>query len=161
MIGLFFCIGYGEDVYCFVLGFFLVLGGVVIFYVEFGVVVYFDGDVVFYVVVDVLFLGFVLGDIGQYFFDIVVEWKGMDLCWILVKVLEFVEECGYWFVNVVFVVILDWFKLGLLCVDIVVLVVELFGLFVGEVGVSFKIFEGLVLEYVQICVIVLLGCVDD
>lgn len=43
-------------------------------------IVYFDGDVVLYVLSDVLFGVIVVGDIGCYFLDIDDKWKGVDSC---------------------------------------------------------------------------------
>lgn len=60
------CIVMGFDVYCLVEGEELWFGGVLILYDK-GLLGYSDVDVVFYVLIDVLFGIIVVGDIGMYF----------------------------------------------------------------------------------------------
>lgn len=63
-----FWIGFGFDVYWLVDGRKCIFGGVYIFS-DFGLFGYFDVDVLFYVICDVLFGVFNFWDIGFYFFD--------------------------------------------------------------------------------------------
>lgn len=53
---------------------------------------YFDGDVVIYVLCDVILGVFVMGDIGKYFFDIVSEYENIDSWILLCYVVGFVKE---------------------------------------------------------------------
>lgn len=70
-------IGYGFDVYVFGGEGLIIIGGVRIFY-EKGLLAYFDGDVAFYALIDVLFGAAALGDIGKLFSDIDSVFKGVD-----------------------------------------------------------------------------------
>lgn len=81
-------IGMGFDMYVFVKDKFMVLGGVVLD-CEFGLKVYSDGDVLLYVVIDVI-LGVIKGgDIGEWFFDNDFKYKNAFFKEFLKIVLDF------------------------------------------------------------------------
>lgn len=62
---------------------------------ECGLFGYLDVDVLLYVIIDVLFGVVVFGDIGCYFFDMDVVFKGVDSCVLLCVCVECVKVVGF------------------------------------------------------------------
>lgn len=67
--------------------------------------VYLDGDVLLYVLCDVMLGVVVFGDIGKYFFDIDDVYVGVDSCVLLCYVVNVVREKGYCLSNVDMIIV--------------------------------------------------------
>ena len=87
-------IGNGYDVHKLVEGRKLVLGGVEIPH-EKGVLGHSDGDVLIHAVMDAILGALALGDIGQHFPDIDMQYEGIDSRILLAKVNDLMRGKGY------------------------------------------------------------------
>lgn len=94
-----FRIGHGVDVHRFGDGDHLMLGGVRVPY-TFGFIAHSDGDVVLHAISDALLGACALGDIGHYFPDTDLRWKGADSRQLLSHVATLITQQGYVIGNV-------------------------------------------------------------
>ncbi len=89
-----FRIGNGYDVHRFKKGRKLILGGIDIPH-EKGLLGHSDADVLIHAIMDALLGALALGDIGKHFPDNNEEYKGVDSCLLLKKVINLVKNKGY------------------------------------------------------------------
>ena len=92
-------IGHGYDVHRLVEDRKLILGGVEIPY-EKGLLGHSDADVLTHAVMDALLGAAGLGDIGKHFPDTSDDFKGIDSKILLSRVMELIDEQGWFVVNV-------------------------------------------------------------
>lgn len=92
-------IGHGFDVHRFGEGDHIVLGGVSIPF-EKGFIAHSDGDVAIHALCDALLGAVALGDIGQHFPDTDAEFENIDSRILLRKVVELLEQKGFYIGNV-------------------------------------------------------------
>lgn len=89
-----FRIGNGYDVHRLVEGRKLILGGVEIPHKK-GLLGHSDADVLVHAIMDAILGALALGDIGKHFPDSSNEYKGIDSCLLLTKVMKLLKERGY------------------------------------------------------------------
>lgn len=92
-------IGHGYDVHRLVVGRKLILGGVEIPH-ETGLLGHSDADVLLHAVSDALLGAAALGDIGAHFPPSDSAFKGADSRALLRKVVQLLDESGYYIVNI-------------------------------------------------------------
>lgn len=91
--------GSGIDIHQFELNKQMVLGGVKI-ESEFGFKAHSDGDVLIHSIIDALLGACGAGDIGEFFPDTDVKYKGADSKELLAYILKFIKNVGYDIVNI-------------------------------------------------------------
>jgi 2-C-methyl-D-erythritol 4-phosphate cytidylyltransferase / 2-C-methyl-D-erythritol 2,4-cyclodiphosphate synthase len=94
-----FFVGTGLDIHPFVSGKKMFLGGVEIDS-SFGFKAHSDGDVLIHSIIDALLGACGAGDIGEFFPDTDIEYKGVDSKVLLAKIVSFVKNVGYVIVNI-------------------------------------------------------------
>jgi len=94
-----FFVGTGLDIHPFVNGKKMFLGGVEI-PSEFGFKAHSDGDVLIHSLVDALLGASGAGDIGEFFPDTDMKYKGVDSKILLQEIVKFIKNVGYTIVNV-------------------------------------------------------------
>ncbi|HOD89141.1 MAG TPA: 2-C-methyl-D-erythritol 2,4-cyclodiphosphate synthase, partial [Bacteroidales bacterium] len=105
-----FKIGIGYDVHALQEGLDFWLGGVKIEHNK-GCLAYSDGDVLIHAICDAILGAANLRDIGYNFPDTDNKYKGIDICILLQKSLELINNKGYKIVNVDSVILLQTPKL--------------------------------------------------
>lgn len=103
-------IGIGYDIHPLKKGIQLILGGETIEYHK-GLIGHSDADVLIHALIDALLGASGLGDIGMYFPDSQIEWKGISSMILLEKTLQIVQEEKMRVHNVDFAVIAEEPKL--------------------------------------------------
>ncbi len=104
-------IGQGFDVHAFGPGDHVMLGGVRIPHAQ-GLVAHSDGDVAVHALCDALLGALALGDVGRYFPDSDLRWKGADSLRLLAHCIALVREHGYALGNADITVICEQPKLA-------------------------------------------------
>ena len=104
-------IGQGFDVHAFGPGDHVMLGGVRIPHAQ-GLVAHSDGDVAVHALCDALLGALALGDVGRYFPDSDLRWKGADSLRLLAHCIALVREHGYALGNADITVICEAPKVG-------------------------------------------------
>ncbi len=94
-----FFVGTGLDIHPFVSGKKMFLGGVEI-KSEFGFKAHSDGDVLIHSIIDALLGACGAGDIGEFFPDTDMKYKGVDSKILLQEIVKFVKNVGFSIVNV-------------------------------------------------------------
>lgn len=140
-----FRIGTGYDVHKFEQGLPMVLGGVSIPHTH-GFVAHSDGDVLVHALCDALLGALALGDIGRHFSDQDPQYKGIDSCVLLGKVIELVAERGYRVGNVDCTVVAQAPKLAPYVLAMRTQLARVMGVGVDRVSVKATTTEGLGFE---------------
>ncbi|MFR4478744.1 MAG: 2-C-methyl-D-erythritol 2,4-cyclodiphosphate synthase [Fusobacterium sp.] len=99
-------IGNGYDVHVLTEGRKLVLGGVEIPHTK-GVLGHSDGDVLVHAIMDAMLGALALGDIGQHFPDIDMQYKNIDSMLLLSKVKELIYSKEYKIINLDSIIVLQ------------------------------------------------------
>lgn len=99
-------IGNGYDVHVLTEGRKLILGGVEIPHTK-GVLGHSDGDVLVHAIMDAMLGALALGDIGQHFPDIDMQYKNIDSMVLLSKVKELIYSKGYKIINLDSIIVLQ------------------------------------------------------
>jgi 2-C-methyl-D-erythritol 4-phosphate cytidylyltransferase/2-C-methyl-D-erythritol 2,4-cyclodiphosphate synthase len=94
-----FFVGTGLDIHPFVSGKKMFLGGVEI-KSEFGFKAHSDGDVLIHSIIDALLGACGAGDIGEFFPDTDMKYKGVDSKILLQEIVKFIKNVGFRIVNV-------------------------------------------------------------
>jgi len=94
-----FFVGTGLDIHPFVSGKKMFLGGVEI-ESEFGFKAHSDGDVLIHSIIDALLGACGAGDIGEFFPDTDIAYKGADSKILLLEIVRFIKNVGFQIVNV-------------------------------------------------------------
>jgi 2-C-methyl-D-erythritol 2,4-cyclodiphosphate synthase len=147
-------IGYGFDSHAFKTGVPLVIGGLTIEHKE-GLAGHSDGDVLLHAITDALLGAVSAGDIGTFFPPSDPRWKGAASSVFLQTALEEVATAGYKIVNIDTVLVMAQPKIVPIAGELRESVARLLGVKPGEVGIKAKTPEGLGLDHVAHCTVLL------
>ena len=148
-------IGFGWDSHAFKAGVQLRLGGLSLDHPE-GLAGHSDGDVLLHALTDALLGAVAAGDIGSFFPPGDPRWKDADSAIFLNLAMEELEHAGFRIVNVDTTLIMAAPKIGPIAGQMRGRVADLLNLGIDQVSIKAKTPEGLNLDHVAQCHVVVL-----
>lgn len=134
-------IGFGYDIHRLKEGIPLVLGGVNV-PSERGCIAHSDGDVLLHALMDAMLGAAGLRDIGWYFPDSSIEFRGIDSKKLLLRVRDLISEQGYWIGNIDTTVLLEKPKIGNFIPQMQQVVADLLNISPSQIGIKAGTNEG-------------------
>lgn len=134
-------IGFGYDIHRLKEGIPLVLGGINV-PSERGCVAHSDGDVLLHALMDAMLGAAGLRDIGWYFPDSSIEFRGIDSKKLLLRVRDLISEQGYWIGNIDTTVLLEKPKIGNFIPQMQQVVADLLNISPSQIGIKAGTNEG-------------------
>ena len=128
-------VGMGYDVHKLVKDRKLIMGGVEIPY-ELGLLGHSDADVLVHAIMDSLLGALAMGDIGKFFPDTDMKYKGVDSMLLLKEVASFIDEKGYKIGNIDSVIIAQQPKMAPFIDSMRVRIAQVLEIDVEQVGVK-------------------------
>ena len=154
-------IGFGWDSHAFKPGVPLRIGGITLQHPE-GLAGHSDGDVLLHAITDALLGSVAAGDIGSFFPPGDPRWKDADSAIFLNLAMEELQHAGYQIVNIDTTLILAAPKIGPVAGEMRARVADLLSIDIDQVSIKAKTPEGLGLDHVAQCqVVVLVERVED
>jgi len=148
-------IGFGYDSHAFKPGVTLRIGGLTLDHPE-GLAGHSDGDVLLHAITDALLGAVAAGDIGSFFPPGDPRWKDADSAIFLNLAMEEMQNAGYQIVNIDSTLILNAPKIGPVAGEMRARVADLLGIDIDQVSIKAKTPEGLNLDHVAQCHVVVL-----
>ncbi|HEY3375646.1 MAG TPA: 2-C-methyl-D-erythritol 2,4-cyclodiphosphate synthase [Candidatus Aquicultor sp.] len=135
-------VGTGFDVHRFVPGRSLILGGVEVPY-ELGLEGHSDADVLTHAIIDAMFGAVAAGDLGYFFPDTDMKFKGISSLMLLKEAVRILRERGFQVANVDAIAILERPKLAPFREQMRQTLAEAMGLDAGRISIKATTTEGL------------------